>query len=176
LHKKLHVRPHVHIQIGAGLTKTLMQCKGGSLQISYAECTLRALCPPSNEGVMMSLQDADVVQLKALLMDMARNLSGQDEALRAMLQSEDSQTSNTFVAGAEAAVSAETDEEVLAMLQHEQQEAREVKEALQRLQEGSYGLCAQCGEPIGRARLFVVPQASMCMPCQEYSERVLARH
>ena len=124
----------------------------------------------------MSLQDADKAQLKALLMEMARNLTGQDESLRSMLQSVDAQTSNTFVAGAEAAVSAEADEEVLAMLHHEQQEARDVREALQRLQEGSYGLCSQCGEPIGRARLFVVPQASMCMPCQEYSERVRARH
>jgi RNA polymerase-binding transcription factor len=43
--------------------------------------------------------------------------------------------------------------------------------ALARLDDGSYGLCATCGGPIGRARLEVMPEARWCVSCQTRSER-----
>ncbi len=38
--------------------------------------------------------------------------------------------------------------------------------ALARLVNGSYGVCAGCGEPIGWARLRVIPEATTCVRCQ----------
>jgi RNA polymerase-binding protein DksA len=37
--------------------------------------------------------------------------------------------------------------------------------ALARLEDGTYGTCALCGEPIPRARLSVVPEADRCAAC-----------
>jgi len=38
--------------------------------------------------------------------------------------------------------------------------------ALRRLDDGVYGDCSDCGEPIPLPRLMVQPQADRCAPCQ----------
>jgi DnaK suppressor protein len=119
---------------------------------------------------MQDMPETTLNELKDRLMALARELSSQDQALRSRLAAEDTATSNTFVAGAEAAVAAEADDEVLAMLHHEQTEAREVREALQRLADGCYGECVSCGEAIPLARLAVLPQAATCVRCQDAAE------
>ena len=40
-----------------------------------------------------------------------------------------------------------------------------------RLAQGDYGLCEDCGEPIGFARLEAQPAASRCVRCQDVAER-----
>lgn len=39
----------------------------------------------------------------------------------------------------------------------------DIEKALQRMDEGTYGTCEVCGEPIGAARLEVVPSTSLCI-------------
>jgi RNA polymerase-binding transcription factor DksA len=46
-----------------------------------------------------------------------------------------------------------------------EQTAVEVKSALQRLDDGSYGVCVSCQEPIPAARLELRPQALQCVRC-----------
>lgn len=43
--------------------------------------------------------------------------------------------------------------------------------AERRLAKGEYGLCEDCGKPIGFARLDAQPAASRCVRCQDQSER-----
>jgi len=43
--------------------------------------------------------------------------------------------------------------------------------ALARLDDGSYGLCSTCREPIPPERLEAVPTTSRCVGCQERRER-----
>ena len=42
-----------------------------------------------------------------------------------------------------------------------------VRAALQRPEEGSYGICAECGEPIAAERLQARPEASRCIGCAD---------
>jgi RNA polymerase-binding transcription factor DksA len=42
----------------------------------------------------------------------------------------------------------------------------EIDAALQRLEEGSYGVCERCAEPIPWERLEVLPMSRLCTPCQ----------
>ena len=42
--------------------------------------------------------------------------------------------------------------------------------ALHRLRDGSYGTCAECGDPIASGRLRAIPEATMCVRCQERIE------
>ena len=51
----------------------------------------------------------------------------------------------------------------------------EIDRALRRLADGSYGLCADCGEPIAPARLQSSPQALGCVACEALQERGLPR-
>lgn len=43
--------------------------------------------------------------------------------------------------------------------------------ALRRLDEGTYGICADCGEPIALERLRAYPSALRCLDCQSDHER-----
>ena len=48
---------------------------------------------------------------------------------------------------------------------------RQVEGALDRLDQGEYGICDHCREPIGSKRLKAVPWARYCVDCQEKEER-----
>lgn len=39
--------------------------------------------------------------------------------------------------------------------------------ALERLEEGTYGTCTECGDPIQYGRLLVVPEARTCAGCAD---------
>ncbi|NCO42927.1 MAG: hypothetical protein COZ06_19350 [Armatimonadetes bacterium CG_4_10_14_3_um_filter_66_18] len=55
---------------------------------------------------------------------------------------------------------------------HDQLEGtlKEVDDALRRVEEGTYGLCELCTEPINEARLEALPFAKLCIACQEKTE------
>jgi DnaK suppressor protein len=42
-----------------------------------------------------------------------------------------------------------------------------IEGALRRIEEGSYGLCRDCGEPIAEARLAAIPWTRSCISCKE---------
>ena len=56
-----------------------------------------------------------------------------------------------------------------------QQRRRQVEEALRRLDLGGYGLCEECGDDIGAARLMANPVATLCVHCQAEQERAALR-
>ena len=43
--------------------------------------------------------------------------------------------------------------------------------ALERLEDGTYGQCESCGNPIGKLRLQAYPRATLCVPCKTKQER-----
>ena len=47
----------------------------------------------------------------------------------------------------------------------------QIERALQRLDDGTYGVCENCGEPIGKGRLQAAPRATLCIPCKQREER-----
>ncbi len=60
-----------------------------------------------------------------------------------------------------------------AVVQQDVQDVRDILAARRRLAAGSYGECADCGEPIAFARLLAYPTAKRCIECQRAHE---ARH
>lgn len=47
----------------------------------------------------------------------------------------------------------------------------QTEQALKMLDAGTYGLCENCGKPIGKARLEAFPRATMCVACKQRQER-----
>ena len=47
----------------------------------------------------------------------------------------------------------------------------QVERALERLDEGSYGWCERCGDPIPVERLAALPSATLCVTCKQFEER-----
>jgi len=48
---------------------------------------------------------------------------------------------------------------------------QQVDAALRRIEDGEYGECAACGEPIDVRRLEAQPEAPLCVGCQGQRER-----
>jgi RNA polymerase-binding transcription factor DksA len=59
----------------------------------------------------------------------------------------------------------------VAQLSRTADELARVDAALARVAAGTYGDCADCGEPIGSARLTANPAAERCAACQEIFEK-----
>lgn len=51
------------------------------------------------------------------------------------------------------------------------EEIRDIEAALLRLAAQSYGVCVECGQPIGYARLDAYPTAKRCLVCQRRHEQ-----
>ena len=48
--------------------------------------------------------------------------------------------------------------------------AKKIQSALRRIDEGSYGICDDCGEEIGIARLKARPVTTLCIECKNRQE------
>jgi len=47
----------------------------------------------------------------------------------------------------------------------------QTERALSRIDDGSYGVCESCGEPIGKMRVMAFPRATLCLSCKQREER-----
>jgi DnaK suppressor protein len=54
---------------------------------------------------------------------------------------------------------------------HHAAEVQLLRHALAKFEDGSYGLCEMCGQPIGESRLLAKPEAKLCIACQTRAER-----
>lgn len=64
----------------------------------------------------------------------------------------------------------ERDQE-LSLAHNVREMADQARLALQLFDEGHYGLCEVCGQPIGKGRLQVFPRATLCVTCKQREER-----
>jgi DnaK suppressor protein len=55
----------------------------------------------------------------------------------------------------------------LALHQNAEQLLSQVKAALARFDQGTYGICEQCGQDIDPARLEALPYVTLCLRCQQ---------
>jgi DnaK suppressor protein len=59
----------------------------------------------------------------------------------------------------------EIDESLSAIGEVTKREIEGIKLALNRIESGHYGICVNCGKPIGRERLDAIPYISTCIRC-----------
>jgi RNA polymerase-binding transcription factor DksA len=52
-----------------------------------------------------------------------------------------------------------------AILEQSKERATSLEQALARLQQGTYGTCERCGQPIHPDRLTVLPETKLCIAC-----------
>jgi DnaK suppressor protein len=68
-------------------------------------------------------------------------------------------------------VKSNTDREIVVQrLDDQARRVREVRSALERIEDGTYGVCEWCEEPIGKRRLDAIPWARLCVECQSRQE------
>jgi len=54
-------------------------------------------------------------------------------------------------------------------------ELRAIEAARRRIDDGTYGICADCGAAIGFERLLAEPAAARCVECQQRHEKTYRR-
>ncbi|MEU0392966.1 TraR/DksA C4-type zinc finger protein [Streptomyces sp. NPDC006208] len=64
-----------------------------------------------------------------------------------------------------------TREHEMALAANARESLEQSERALQRLDSGTYGLCENCGNPIGKARMQAFPRATLCVECKQKQER-----
>jgi RNA polymerase-binding protein DksA len=62
-------------------------------------------------------------------------------------------------------------EQEISLANNAREMLEQTEHALERLDDGSYGICESCGNPIGKLRLQAAPRATLCMPCKTKQER-----
>ena len=55
--------------------------------------------------------------------------------------------------------------------ENSEQVLRAIDGALRRIDEGTYGTCETCGQPISEERLEAIPYATQCIDCRRKGER-----
>lgn len=64
-----------------------------------------------------------------------------------------------------------TREHEMALASNAREMLHQTERALGRLDAGTYGLCENCGNPIGKARMQAFPRATLCVECKQKQER-----
>ncbi len=57
------------------------------------------------------------------------------------------------------------------ILSNEEEISSQIAEAIERMNNGTYGICIECGEPIPIARLQALPYAAWCISCAQTNEQ-----
>ncbi len=68
------------------------------------------------------------------------------------------------------ATSFERDHE-LTVVNNEREMLAQTQRALARIEDGTYGVCEACEQPIGKMRLMAFPRATLCLSCKQREER-----
>ena len=63
----------------------------------------------------------------------------------------------------------------LLLTDREKEKLLAVDEALEKLNQGTYGICEECGNPIKPGRLRAIPLAKLCVVCQSAQEKEMNR-
>ncbi len=111
----------------------------------------------------MDAAELDAVRA-ALLAERARLLEEIGETIVAPGQM-------TYGSQAAAASQVFTQQRDLALRDRSDQQLVLVDEALARLDDGTFGTCVRCGQPIATERLEALPWAARCIDCQRLAPR-----
>ena len=106
-------------------------------------------------------------QLRSRLESEQKRLVGELEQLKANVRpTEVRREGSPFGKREEEATESLELEKRLALEKQIRDQLAEVEHTLHKFEEGTYGLCDSCGQPIAPDRLEALPQASLCMDCK----------
>jgi RNA polymerase-binding transcription factor DksA len=119
------------------------------------------------EGTMTQ---AEIKSYRMRLLALKRRLGGvltdlEEEALRPVGGEAAGGLSDVPVHPADLGTENYEEEVSLGLLENEIQLLTEVNDALRRIEQGTFGRCEECHQPISRARLNALPYARYCLRC-----------
>ena len=114
------------------------------------------------------MRKAEVTRFKNKLLDMRNRLTGEVHRLIEAVPERIQGTGElSHVPTHNADRDSEGLENELMLIHNEENLLGEVDAALNRIEEGSFGSCQQCGQPISEARLSALPYTAFCIHCAQ---------
>jgi DnaK suppressor protein len=116
----------------------------------------------------------DLEALKQALVDERERLSEEIAGLDADLSEslEDSSEESPYDQHMAETAGVTLDREIdLTLEENARTRIGQIDRALRKLDNGSFGTCDKCGQPIGEERLKVAPFAALCIDCKRLEER-----
>jgi DnaK suppressor protein len=126
--------------------------------------------PEPRETTMAALDAGQLAQLRLVLEEQLAALSGVAEPQLAGA-SRDLPVSEIETSPADKATVRLLNDLALEAAGHHAAQLQTLRHALAKLDDGSYGLCEECGNDIGFSRLQARPEARLCIACQTRLER-----
>ncbi|MES2740286.1 MAG: TraR/DksA C4-type zinc finger protein [Pseudomonadota bacterium] len=120
---------------------------------------------------MNDMNEAELAQLRAALLERAAALSAHLAAEADAAGPGASAANDVEASPADNASARTLNQLVYEATEHQAAQLRAVKQALARFDNDHYGICEQCGEPIGLSRLRARPEARYCIACQTKMEK-----
>jgi RNA polymerase-binding transcription factor DksA len=116
------------------------------------------------------MTQAEIKSYRMRLLALKRRLGGvltdlEEEALRPVGGEAAGGLSDVPVHPADLGTENYEEEVSLGLLENEIQLLTEVNDALRRIEQGTFGRCEECHQPISRARLNALPYARYCLRC-----------
>jgi RNA polymerase-binding protein DksA len=116
------------------------------------------------------MSPSELATMRHRLLALGQRLRGNltslsEEALRGTGADPSGNLSNQPFHLADLATDSHEQDVALLLLENEVQTSAEVVAALERLDRGTFGLCEECGQTIGRERLEAIPYARHCIDC-----------
>jgi RNA polymerase-binding transcription factor DksA len=117
-----------------------------------------------------TLKNEDLVSYRRILNSLRSRLRGDldrmtDEALRRQSTGGSGSLSSVPLHMADLGTENYDQEFTLGLIENEQGTLELINEALDRMERGTFGQCAECGEPISKPRLQAIPYARHCIRC-----------
>jgi DnaK suppressor protein len=122
----------------------------------------------SGDGKEVRMRKDRVASFKKRLLEKQRQLT--DEVGRSALYGKDQEDDSIKDLG-DQANTAYTREFFFELGNGNRELLRDVEAALRKIEDGSFGACERCGEPIAEKRLDALPFARYCIDCQRVIEQ-----
>ncbi len=123
---------------------------------------------PSTATKAARMNKKDLEKYRRLLEDKKSTLSAEIAKTRSA-EEETSEESTQDIA--DKAVTSYTREFLYSLTDGERSTLLQIDDALGRIDEGTFGFCLNCAQPMTEKRLNAVPWAPYCLDCQELSEK-----
>ena len=128
---------------------------------------------PKHRTTTRARVDARYDELKQMLIARQRALLNELHGRMRSVRDEGPRLEHAVVALGDSEVDTQDDLEFV-LIQMKAETAKKISDALVRLEEGRYGVCIECAEPIAQTRLRALPFAVRCKDCEEAIE--IAQH
>jgi DnaK suppressor protein len=113
--------------------------------------------PSAQQAALLDLLTAEHASTQAQIAALTRDLSGIIEASTSVATDDEHDPEGATIAFERA--------QVAALLNRSRERLVDLDRAIERVDEGTYGVCERCGQPIAAERLAARPAARTCIRC-----------